>query len=77
MDATLKSTLNHLKGESLQLKEQKEFNERLRKELNEQHETNEQLNLQCKQLTEGKIEIEFDSVWTFFVYFSCSSDTNG
>ncbi|CAF4743683.1 unnamed protein product [Rotaria sp. Silwood1] len=53
IDATLKSTLNHLKGESSQLKEQRELNERLKKELNEQHELNEQLNLQCKQLTEG------------------------
>lgn len=54
IDATLKSTLNHLKGESAQLKEQKELNEKLKKELNEQHETNEQLKEQCKQLTEGK-----------------------
>jgi hypothetical protein len=52
IDATLKSTLNHLKGESTQLKEQKEFNEKLKKDLNEQHEINEQLNSQCKQLTE-------------------------
>jgi hypothetical protein len=55
MDATLKSTLNHLKGESGQLKEQRELNERLKKDLNEQRETNEQLNSQCKQLTEGKM----------------------
>jgi chromosome segregation ATPase len=54
IDATLKSTLNHLKGESLQLREQRELNERLKRELNEQHESNEQLNLQCKQLSEGK-----------------------
>jgi hypothetical protein len=61
IDATLKSTLNHLKGESLQLKEQKELNEKLKKDLNEQHEINEQLNLQCKQLTEGKRKNSIDS----------------
>ena len=55
IDATLKSTLNHLKGESSQLKEQKELNEKLRRDLNEQHEINEQLNTQCKQLTESNI----------------------
>ncbi len=54
MDATLKSTLNHLKGESAQLREQRELNEKLRRDLHEQHETNEQLNSQCKQLTESK-----------------------
>ena len=54
MDATLKSTLNHFKGESSQLREQRELNEKLRRDLNEQHETNEQLNSQCKQLTESK-----------------------
>lgn len=54
IDATLKSTLNHLKGESQQLREQRELNERLKKDLNEQHEINEQLNTQCKQLTESK-----------------------
>jgi flagellar capping protein FliD len=53
IDATLKSTLNHLKGESSQLREQRELNERLRKDLNEQNEINEQLNIQCKQLTDG------------------------
>ncbi|CAF4005599.1 unnamed protein product, partial [Rotaria magnacalcarata] len=52
IDASLKSTLNHLKGESSHLKEQRESNERLRRDLNEQHELNEQLKLQCKQLTE-------------------------
>ena len=52
MDATLKSTLNHFKGESLLLKEQREINERLKKDLNEQHELNEQLKAQCKQLTD-------------------------
>ncbi|UJR16356.1 hypothetical protein I4U23_003259 [Adineta vaga] len=52
IDATLKSTLNHLKGESQQLREQRESNERLKKDLNEQHERNEQLSLQCKQLTD-------------------------
>jgi len=56
IDATLKSTLNHLKGESFHLKEHKELNERLKKDLNEQHEINEQLKEQCKQLTEGKIQ---------------------
>ncbi|CAF4451618.1 unnamed protein product [Rotaria sp. Silwood2] len=60
IDATLKSTLNHLKGESLQLKEHRELNERLKKELNEQHELNEQLNLQCKQLTEAAQAIPTD-----------------
>ncbi|CAF3667910.1 unnamed protein product [Rotaria sordida] len=60
IDATLKSTLNHLKGESLQLKEQRELNERLKKDLNEQHELNEQLNLQCKQLTEAAQAIPTD-----------------
>lgn len=54
IDATLKSTLNHLKGETAQLKEQRELNERLKKDLNEQHELNEQLKQQCKQLTESK-----------------------
>ncbi|CAF1129133.1 unnamed protein product [Adineta ricciae] len=52
IDATLKSTLNHLKGESQQLREQRELNERLKRDLNEQHEMNEQLKSQCKQLTE-------------------------
>jgi hypothetical protein len=37
-----------LKGESLQLREQRELNERLKKDLNEQHETKEQLKLKCK-----------------------------
>jgi hypothetical protein len=60
MDATLKSTLNHLKGESGQLKEQRELNERLKKDLNEQRETNEQLNSQCKQLTEAVQAIPTD-----------------
>lgn len=55
IDATLKSTLNHLKGESAQLKDQKEFNEKLRKDLVEQHQINDQLTSQCKQLTESKI----------------------
>jgi chromosome segregation ATPase len=54
IDATLKSTLNHLKGESLQLKEQRELNERLKKDLAEQHESIEQLHSQCKQLTQSK-----------------------
>lgn len=44
IDATLKSTLNHLKGESTSLREQKEINEKLRKELAEQQELNKQLN---------------------------------
>lgn len=52
IDATLKSTLNHLKGESLQLKEQKELNEKLKKDLNDLQEANAQLNSQCQQLTE-------------------------
>ena len=52
IDATLKSTLNHLKGESAQLKEQKDLNDKLRKDLFEQHQINEQLTSQCKQLTE-------------------------
>lgn len=43
IDATLKSTLNHLKGESASLREQKEINEKLRKELAEQQELNKQL----------------------------------
>ena len=43
IDATLKSTLNHLKGESQQLREQRELNERLKKALQEQQETNKQL----------------------------------
>jgi hypothetical protein len=73
IDATLKSTLNHLKGESLQLREQREINERLKKELNEQHEINEQLNLQCKQLTEGKKKIIlFENRNRHHTFFSCA-----
>ncbi|CAF3791155.1 unnamed protein product [Rotaria magnacalcarata] len=60
IDASLKSTLNHLKGESSHLKEQRESNERLRRDLNEQHELNEQLKLQCKQLTEAAQAIPTD-----------------
>ncbi|CAF3776706.1 unnamed protein product [Adineta steineri] len=60
IDATLKSTLNHLKGESLLLKEQRDLNERLKKDLNEQQETKEQLNSQCKQLTEALNAIPTD-----------------
>ena len=43
IDATLKSTLNHLKGESQQLREQRESNERLKKDLQEQQDLNKQL----------------------------------
>jgi hypothetical protein len=67
VDATLKSTLNHLKGESLQLKEQRELNEKLKKDLNEQHEINEQLNSQCKQLTEGKINKHSNTFKFFYI----------
>ncbi|CAF3399166.1 unnamed protein product [Rotaria socialis] len=60
IDASLKSTLNHLKGESSHLKEQRESNERLKRDLNEQHELNEQLKLQYKQLTEAARAIPTD-----------------
>lgn len=76
IDTTLKSTLNHLKGESLQLKEQRELNEKLKKDLNEQHESNEQLNSQCKQLAESKLHFSFVSFKVSLIYSSCSIDTN-
>ena len=63
IDATLKSTLNHLKGESAQLKEHKESNDKLRKDLVEQHQINEQLNSQCKQLTESKTPPKLISIF--------------
>jgi chromosome segregation ATPase len=74
IDATLKSTLNHLKGESSQLKEQKEFNEKLKKDLNEQHEINEQLKEQCKQLTESKnFSLNHDELFFFVTSFRRSN----
>ena len=65
IDATLKSTLNHLKGESQQLREQREMNERLKKDLQEQQEWNKQLSETVQAIPTDEERTEaFDTLLT-------------